>query len=32
MIDEMIEEIHKKADNIDPDLNIHWEEELDKLQ
>lgn len=30
-IDTMIEEIHKKAEDIDPDTNRNWEEELDKL-
>lgn len=30
-IDEMIEEIHKKAEHIDPDVDSKWEEELDKL-
>lgn len=29
-IDKMIEEIHKKLEDIDPE-NIFWEEELDKL-
>lgn len=31
IIDKMIEEIHKKLEDIDPDTDIFWEEELDKL-